>query len=132
MEAEAKTLNPIDVQVGQNLARIRVLRGMSQQVLGEACQDGLSAQQVSKYELGINQVSASRLVELATILRVQVMDLLEGLHELLPSLEITRKDVKTLQLHRSLPPEIQESLRTLMQAMTVAISNQMNVRKVLS
>jgi transcriptional regulator with XRE-family HTH domain len=48
----------------------RLLLGMNQETLANAL--GLTFQQVQKYEFGCNRVSASRLSEIAKILRVPI------------------------------------------------------------
>jgi transcriptional regulator with XRE-family HTH domain len=62
--------NPIDVQVGARLRMRRKMLGLSQGELGQAI--GVTFQQVQKYELGANRLSASRLHELSRILDVPV------------------------------------------------------------
>lgn len=61
-----------DVWVGNQIRVRRVQAGMSQTDLGHEL--GLAFQQVQKYEKGTNRVSASRLDEIATILRCDVAD----------------------------------------------------------
>ncbi len=61
---------PIDRHVGQRLRIRRTLLGVSQAALGEII--GVRFQQVQKYELGINRVSAGSLYYLARILDVPV------------------------------------------------------------
>ena len=58
----------VDVHVGDRIRVRRMLRGMSQEKLGEV--SGLSFQQIQKYEKGANRVSASRLFEFAKTLNV--------------------------------------------------------------
>jgi len=60
--------NPVDVYVGQRIRLRRTLLGMSQESLGEGI--GLTFQQVQKYERGMNRVSASRIIDLASQLQV--------------------------------------------------------------
>src|SRR6201995_90094 len=62
--------NPIDVHVGSRIRQRRLLLGMNQETLAEHL--GLTFQQVQKYEGGANRVSASRLSQMADILRVPV------------------------------------------------------------
>jgi transcriptional regulator with XRE-family HTH domain len=62
--------NPIDVHVGSRVRMRRLLLGMNQETLAERL--GLTFQQVQKYEGGANRVSASRLSQMADILRVPV------------------------------------------------------------
>jgi|GEM_PF-2100671 len=64
----------VDVAVGKRLKELRIMRRMSQSdVAGKL---GLSFQQIQKYEISSNRVSASRLFELSNILGVCVADFL--------------------------------------------------------
>ena len=62
--------NPIDVHVGKRIRMRRLFLGMNQETLANALD--LTFQQVQKYEGGANRVSASRLSEMAEILRVPI------------------------------------------------------------
>ena len=62
--------HPVDVHVGRRIRARRLLLGMNQQTLATAL--GLTFQQVQKYELGANRVSASRLSAIADVLGVPV------------------------------------------------------------
>ena len=66
-----------DVHVGRRLREARLAKGMTQTDLGNAL--GVSFQQVQKYELGRNRISASRLFELSHILNVPPAFFFEGL-----------------------------------------------------
>src|SRR6202161_905281 len=63
-----KVPNPTDKHVGSRVRMRRMLAGMSQEKLGDAL--GLTFQQVQKYEKGTNRIGASRLQQIAGILRV--------------------------------------------------------------
>ena len=52
--------------IGNNLRRLRKLRGMSQQKLGEII--GMSYQQIQKYELGYNRIAALTLLRISEAL----------------------------------------------------------------
>ena len=69
--------HPIDLHVGNRVRQRRRLLGMTQQALAEAV--NIRFQQIQKYESGANRISASRLWELATALRVPVPYFYEGL-----------------------------------------------------
>ena len=74
--------NPIDVHVGGRIRLRRMMSGLSQERLGE--QMGLTFQQIQKYEKGANRVGASRLFQLAQVLKVPVsyfFDDLESDHD---------------------------------------------------
>jgi transcriptional regulator with XRE-family HTH domain len=69
-EKGSRRPNPIDVHVGGRVRLQRMLLGISQEKLGEKL--GLTFQQVQKYEKGVNRIGASRLFDLAQVLRVPV------------------------------------------------------------
>ena len=62
--------HPIDLLVGKLLRARRIELGLSQSFVAE--QAGVTFQQLQKYELGKNRISASRLNEVASILGVPV------------------------------------------------------------
>ena len=65
-----KSPSASDRRIGRHIRLQRVASGMSQHRLAEAL--GLTFQQVQKYEKGTNRVSASRLEEIAGVLKVPV------------------------------------------------------------
>lgn len=69
-EKGSRRPNPIDIHVGSRVRLQRMLRGISQEKLGE--QLGLTFQQVQKYEKGVNRIGASRLFDLANVLGVPI------------------------------------------------------------
>jgi transcriptional regulator with XRE-family HTH domain len=77
--------HPVDVYVGARVRQARILRGWNQHALATAV--GLTYQQVQKYELGSNTLSAGRLYEFASALGVPVSHFFEGM---LGTLEIDR------------------------------------------
>jgi transcriptional regulator with XRE-family HTH domain len=72
----ARQTDTNDIVVGENLRRIRLAMGFSQEAL--AGEVGLSFQQIQKYEWGANRLSAGRMVELAKVLGVEVADFFQG------------------------------------------------------
>jgi len=71
--------NPIDVHVGASIRLRRRDLKISQTQLAKAL--GLTFQQVQKYERGDNRVSASKLYDIASALKVGVDCFFEGLPE---------------------------------------------------
>jgi transcriptional regulator with XRE-family HTH domain len=71
-----KPTNPIDRHVGARLKMRRVVVGLSQSKLGEA--PNITFQQIQKYEKGSNRIGASRLQELARVLKVPPAYFFEG------------------------------------------------------
>ena len=74
---ESRTANPVDLHVGARIRMRRRLQGVSQEKLAEAL--GLTFQQVQKYERGANRVSASKLYEIAAMLKAPVAYFFDGL-----------------------------------------------------
>lgn len=71
--------HPVDVAVGGRVRELRIRAGLTQVELGEAL--GVSFQQIQKYEKGANRMGASRLVQVATTLKVPLASLFEGVDE---------------------------------------------------
>lgn len=70
VQSSVKSPNPTDVHVGARVRMRRMMIGVSQEALGVALD--LTFQQIQKYEKGTNRISASRLSQLAVVLRVPV------------------------------------------------------------
>lgn len=75
--AVADIPHPVDLEVGQRLRARRIACGVTQTDLGRDL--GLSAQQVQKYENGLNRISASKLFAAAQRLDTSVAWFFEGL-----------------------------------------------------
>lgn len=71
-----KQPHPVDVYVGQRIIQARRVKGISQEALSEAID--LTFQQIQKYEKAQNRVSASRLVQIANALDVDVGFFFDG------------------------------------------------------
>ena len=74
---DSRSANPVDLHVGARIRMRRRLQGVSQEKLAEAL--GLTFQQVQKYERGANRVSASKLYEIAAMLKAPVAYFFDGL-----------------------------------------------------
>ncbi|MEM1365064.1 MAG: helix-turn-helix transcriptional regulator [Pseudomonadota bacterium] len=66
----ARTPNPIDAHVGGRVRLRRTMLGLSQEKLGDAL--GVTFQQVQKYEKGSNRIGASRLQQIAEVLKTPI------------------------------------------------------------
>lgn len=71
--------HPVDVHVGDRLRRLRSVRRITQQGLGEAL--GISFQQVQKYEKGTNRLSASKMFEIMQMFGAGADYFFDGLQE---------------------------------------------------
>ncbi len=70
-----KSGNHLDKSFGRTIAYFRKLAGLSQAELGRALD--VSAQQVQKYENGLNRVSVGRAIRISQVLDVPLMILLD-------------------------------------------------------
>ena len=68
--------HPVDIYVGQQIRKARILRGLNQTQLGDPLD--ISFQQVQKCEKGTNRVAASRLLMLSSILSLPVSYFFDG------------------------------------------------------
>ena len=79
MPKDKSNPNSVDVHVGSRVRLRRTMLGLSQENLGE--QLGITFQQIQKYEKGTNRIGASRMHQIATILKSPVAYFYEGLPE---------------------------------------------------
>jgi transcriptional regulator with XRE-family HTH domain len=96
--------HPTDIHVGKLIRLRRQYLRMSQEGLGNAL--GLTFQQVQKYEIGQNRVSASRLFDIAGALRVPITFFFDGLpHGAAASRSPKNPAVDLIRLYNALPDE---------------------------
>jgi transcriptional regulator with XRE-family HTH domain len=72
--AKPRANTPDDKEIGVRLRTIRIDHKMSQEQLGTSL--GVSFQQVQKYERGTNRISASRIMQIAKILKTTPHELM--------------------------------------------------------
>ena len=70
-------LDPIHLHVGRRLRELRTGAGLTQGALGRAV--GITAQQIQKYEMGKNRISATMIYGLARHFGVPIAAFFEGL-----------------------------------------------------
>ena len=68
--------HPVDIHVGSRLRALRIMRRRSQSNLADRL--GVSYQQVQKYEVGANRISASKLFDISRTLGVTTDYFFEG------------------------------------------------------
>ena len=68
--SQTKSAKPLDGHVGSRVRARRLMLGLSQTELGDALK--ITFQQVQKYEKGTNRIGASRLQEIANVLKVPI------------------------------------------------------------
>jgi len=71
-----KSVSEFDRKLGRRLREARLLKGLTQQQIGEMV--GVSWQQVQKYESGDNRISAERLYTLSRELELSLAFFIEG------------------------------------------------------
>jgi len=77
MNQANQTAHPIDLHVGRLVRRRRNELGLNQQRLAEAL--SVTFQQVQKYELGCNRISASKLFEISKFLQTPIAFFFDGI-----------------------------------------------------
>jgi len=75
----ARQAEEVDRHIGRRIRHRRHMLGLSQQELGGRM--GLTYKQIFKYETGLNRIPASRLLDFATVLEVEVGYFYEGYDE---------------------------------------------------
>lgn len=83
MARKVQHIEQIDRHIGARIQELRLAHGMSRQELGEKI--NVTHQQLQKYEIGTNRVSAGRLALIAKFLGTSVATFYEGLDESLNS-----------------------------------------------
>ncbi len=120
--------DPIDIHVGERLKLQRMLKGLSQEELGNAL--GVTFQQIQKYEKGSNRISASALWKLAKKLNAPVMFFfsnLEGNCARVQSLideGAGPADIRFMQDYLSMPEKVRCRAREFMRALADAYGEQ--------
>ena len=77
MARKVEHIEQIDRHIGAKIQELRLAHGMSRQNLGEKIE--VTHQQLQKYEIGSNRVSAGRLALIAKYLDTSVASFYEGL-----------------------------------------------------
>ncbi|MCI5050274.1 MAG: helix-turn-helix domain-containing protein [Rickettsiales bacterium] len=78
MHKKNASTQAIDAHVGAQIRWHRMAKGLTQETLAQAL--GITYQQLYKYETGSNSASASRLADIATILKINVSSLFDGVN----------------------------------------------------
>lgn len=71
--------NIIDIKVGEKVRTTRIMIGMSQEELGK--KNGVSFQQIQKYEKGQNRITVRRLFAIANSFNISVSDFFLNLNK---------------------------------------------------
>lgn len=95
-------MKKVDMALGKRLKKERNAKGLTQGELGKRL--GISPQQVQKYEMGINRVSVSRLVQITEILGLNIEHIM---------LELSQSKQKKSRISTTLHKANEETLSTL-------------------
>ena len=99
----------VDAHVGRRVRERRKALGMSQEKLADAI--GIASQQVQKYEIGLNRVSASRLWDITEALEVDVGYFFEGIQKRAKRKAKPRKSPTATKAKRTKPRKRQNKKR---------------------
>ncbi len=108
---------PVDAHVGGRVRARRTLIGMRQEEFGKHA--GLTRQQISKYETGMNRIAASRLWQFSLILGQPISWFFEGIRKQKRKGDDILAKRETLQLVRYLlacDPDVQKHLAAVIKA----------------
>ncbi len=112
----------VDSHVGQRIRQRRWQLGMTQGELAEHV--GVRFQQIQKYEVGTNRVSASRLWDIAEVLEVPVAYFFQGLTEAARNPEMAGADllekkdsIELVRAYHAMPEKHRNKLLSLIQIM---------------
>ena len=119
----------VDVNVGHLIREQRKMMGLTQQDLADAL--GISYQQVQKYEIGTNRVSAGRLYELAQFLKVDISFFFEGLEPTSRDdpMEHSRESLSTMELVRDFSGIDDPSVRSALSGVIKDLAGRSTRRK---
>ncbi len=115
----ARNADPFDLALGQRLKGLRTAAGVSVKTLAELI--GVSWQQVSKYEKGIDRLRVSILVRIAKALKQPLAAFVEeGLGEGTPALpHYSIREMRDLQAAWSkMPQELRRDVLRLLRTIT--------------
>lgn len=108
--------HPVDAHVGSQLKTRRAAMGLTQSDVAKHL--NISFQQVQKYELGRNRISASKLYDAAQLLQVEVGYFFAGLDN--PGVDTlspqTPEEAKALELFRGQKKSNREAILRILQA----------------
>lgn len=114
--------NPIDIEIGKRLRKLRNIQGISQKKLGIYL--NISSQQVQKYESASNKLSVSMLLEIASFFRVPAGYFIDGIVDykdwrgIMPS----KRDLLLLnQFNQITSKELQENIIDIVSAIAVEV-----------
>lgn len=79
-KTNVKDVNSVDVTIGAKINQMRIAQGMTRQELARRI--GVTHQQLQKYERGVNRITASRLVDIARELGVEVTSFFKDMNTL--------------------------------------------------
>ncbi|WP_421414621.1 helix-turn-helix domain-containing protein [Agrobacterium tumefaciens] len=100
MKVGNKVTTAVDVEVGRRIRFRRKQCGLSQAAIGKVL--GLTFQQVQKYEIGGNRVSASRLATIAAALNVPVSYFFEDIDQSSNALGPTSDELTRISMPESM------------------------------
>ena len=114
-----RSATDVDKKVGENLFKVRLLRGMTQETLAGAV--GVTFQQIQKYEKGKNRVSVSRLWVLSHVLGIPVAEFYDGIEgpPRSDALKLTPEQLALIKKYNMLPEPQKKALQDYMRFLRV-------------
>lgn len=106
-----RSTTDVDKKVGENLLKLRLFCGMTQETLADAV--GVKFQQLQKYEKGKNRVSVSRLWWLSHVLGIPIAEFYDGIEGTPRSdaLKLTPDQLALIRKYNMLPEPQKKALQ---------------------
>jgi transcriptional regulator with XRE-family HTH domain len=108
-------VNPVDEAIGRRLRQVRKAAGLSMAELGKRLSPAVAQQQISKFETGVNRLSALQIIQLCQSLDVRPGQLL-GVEAPADPREEEARQIGRLVV--DLPPEARSAVMTLVRAVS--------------
>lgn len=107
----SKQTQEIDIRLGARLREIREARGYTQARLADVL--GVTFQQIQKYEMGKNRISAARLIEVCALFQTDIYFFILSEDRYRDHADV--RIVKFFSLWRSIPTKVQNHFQILME-----------------
>ena len=133
MRQHNSKISEADAIIGDNIATIRKIRGLSQTQMAESIYPPMRYQQISKYEGGYDRVAASTLVQIAKILKCSVSDFFMGTTEAIAQgggfapTRLNKREGQMITDYRALNPCLQQLVRQMTHAIVIETANRLKV-----
>lgn len=105
----------VSYYIGENLRRVRLLRGMSQKEVAKKLET--TYQQIQKYEQGKNKLNVKQLTEFSEMFNVSIASFFDY-EDIQQNKTIEKRQLELLHHYQKLSPHLQQSFFCLIKEIT--------------